>query len=72
MNAVELPEELLVDSRVAAPMCGLRPQTLAGWRCSGKADQPPFYRVGRNVRYRPSEVRAWVESRQRGPVAPGA
>ncbi len=34
-------------------------QTLYGWRCRGYG--PPSYRLGNLVRYRPAEVRAWVD-----------
>lgn len=34
-------------------------QTLYGWRCRGYG--PPSYRLGNQLRYRPSEVRAWID-----------
>jgi predicted DNA-binding transcriptional regulator AlpA len=34
-------------------------QTLYGWRCRGFG--PPSYRLGNQVRYRPNEVRDWVD-----------
>jgi excisionase family DNA binding protein len=34
-------------------------QTLYGWRCRGYG--PPSYRLGNQVRYRPAEVRNWVD-----------
>jgi predicted DNA-binding transcriptional regulator AlpA len=34
-------------------------QTLYGWRCRGYG--PPSYRLGNQVRYRPGEVREWVD-----------
>jgi excisionase family DNA binding protein len=34
-------------------------QTLYGWRCRGYG--PPSYRLGNQVRYRPAEVRDWVD-----------
>jgi predicted DNA-binding transcriptional regulator AlpA len=34
-------------------------QTLYGWRCRGYG--PPSYRLGNQLRYRPDEVRAWVD-----------
>jgi excisionase family DNA binding protein len=34
-------------------------QTLYGWRCRGYG--PPSYRLGNQVRYRPAEVREWVD-----------
>ncbi len=35
-------------------------KTLYGWR--GRKFGPPSYRLGHVVRYRPDEVRAWVDS----------
>jgi len=34
--------------------------TLYGWRC--RKYGPPSYRLGNKVRYRPEEVRAWVDA----------
>ncbi len=60
--------EELLDTRAAAPLVGLRPQTLVGWRCQRRVDQPPYLRVGRRVRYRPSSLRAWCEAREHHPA----
>jgi predicted DNA-binding transcriptional regulator AlpA len=35
--------------------------TLYGWRCRKKDYGPPSYRIGNKIRYRPEEVRAWVD-----------
>lgn len=48
-------------------LCGylaLSVTTLYGWR--GHRYGPPSYRIGNVVRYRPSEVRAWVDSHAMG------
>jgi len=37
----------------------LAPKTLYSWRC--RRIGPPSYRLGNKVRYRPDEVRAWVD-----------
>ena len=34
--------------------------TLYGWR--GRRYGPPNYRLGNQIRYRPDEVRAWVDA----------
>ena len=34
-------------------------KTLYGWRC--RSYGPPSYRLGNQIRYRPAEVRAWVD-----------
>jgi excisionase family DNA binding protein len=44
----------------AAAYLGLSKKTLYGWRCERSG--PPSYRVGGSVRYRPDEVRAWVDA----------
>jgi len=44
-----------------ADYLSMSPQTLYGWRC--RRYGPPSYRLGNKVRYRPEEVRAWVDAR---------
>lgn len=39
--------------------------TLANWRCSGRV-QLPFVKIGRCVRYRLSDVEAFIEANVRG------
>lgn len=60
------PEELdrLITEQEAAPMVGVKAQTLAKWRMSGNPDAPPFVKVGRNCRYKLSTIKAWIASRQ--------
>ena len=41
-------------------------QTLYGWRCRGYG--PPSYRLGNQVRYRPAEVREWVDQQAMVPA----
>jgi excisionase family DNA binding protein len=43
-----------------AEYLALSPKTLYGWRC--RKYGPPSYRLGNQVRYRPEEVRAWVDA----------
>ncbi len=31
-----------------------------------RGDGPPFFRIGRNVRYRVADLRAWIDSRRVG------
>ncbi len=54
-------EELLTREE-AATYLGLRPQTLATWTCEGRYNLP-FIKVGRSVRYRRSDLDAWLASR---------
>ena len=53
--------ESLVDDQRVAQMLSVSPETLKRWRQLGSG--PLFVRVGpRAVRYRPSDIAAWLES----------
>jgi hypothetical protein len=49
----------LIDETAAAEMLQRPVGTLRWWRCHGRG--PRFYRIGRNVRYRPADLAAFVE-----------
>lgn len=61
------PEEAMVtlDNTQAAARCQVKPQTLRVWRHLGKG--PRFIRLSNNgfgrVRYRLSDVEAWLDER---------
>lgn len=52
----------LLDERGAATLLGLSPGTLSVWRCTGRY-KLPFLKVGRRVRYRHSDLLAWLQAR---------
>lgn len=52
-------EQLMSIDEVAAYL-QMSTKTLYGWRCRNYG--PPSYRLGNKVRYRPDEVRAWVDA----------
>jgi predicted site-specific integrase-resolvase len=54
----------LVEEKVAAKILGVTPGTLQVWRSTGRYALP-FVKVGRLVRYRPSVLKRWLESRTR-------
>jgi len=69
---VEVKREIVLDvSRFeplwsieeAAEYLGVSVKTLYGWRA--QTTGPVSYRVGRYVRYRQNEVRAWVDAQAR-------
>ena len=45
---------------------GVPAGTLANWRYQGRG--PRFYKVGKHVRYRKSDVLAWLEENAREPA----
>ena len=55
------PLELLTPEQAAERM-GLRPQTLAVWRTTGRYGLP-YIRAGRLIRYRPEDIDAFLNSR---------
>lgn len=60
----------LVDEKEAARFLDLGPGTLAVWRSTGRYNLP-FIKIGRNVRYRVSDLEAFLEkgTRETGTTA---
>ncbi len=54
----------LLDEKAAAQFLDNSPGTLSVWRSTGRYNLP-FIKVGRNVRYRRSDLIAWLEKRTR-------
>jgi predicted DNA-binding transcriptional regulator AlpA len=54
----------LLDEKAAAQHIGSTPGTMSVWRSTGRYNLP-FIKVGRNVRYRKSDLDAWLEKRTR-------
>jgi len=54
----------LVDDKAAAEILDTTPGTLSVWRTTGRYALP-FVKVGRKVRYRVSDLEAWIEKRTR-------
>jgi excisionase family DNA binding protein len=63
MRSYRVVETLTDDSLMAPPTTseylGVPEATLAQWRYQGKG--PRFFKVGKHVRYRKSDVDAWLE-----------
>ena len=58
-------KQKLMNSREAAELLGVRPDTLSVWRCT-KAVQIPYIKVGKLVKYRPQDLEAYLEQQRRG------
>ncbi len=57
-------DERLLNEAESAQFLGLSPNTLNRWRCLRKG--PEFVKLGgRSVRYRLSDLTAWVESQRK-------
>lgn len=60
--AITKTQSNLLDTRPAADYLGVTPRTLEVWRCV-KRHAIPYIKVGRLVKYRQSDLDAWLESR---------
>ena len=54
----------LLDDRAAAAVLDVTPGTLSVWRSTGRYALP-FLKIGRKVRYRRSDLLAWLDKRTR-------
>lgn len=54
----------MLDEAQAAKHLGVVPGTLSVWRSTGRY-QLPYLKIGRKVRYRLSDLDAWLETRTR-------
>lgn len=50
----------LVNTRLAAEMLGLKPNTLEIWRCHKKG--PKYVKLGRRILYDPADLEAFAAS----------
>lgn len=55
----------VLSEREAAEILKIKPQTLSVWRCTRRYDLP-FIRCGRSIRYRLSDLEAWLNRRTVG------
>ena len=68
VSSLESVKRDLLDTTEAAAILDVVPGTLEVWR-STKRHNIPFVKVGRLVRYRRSDLVAWLESRTIGLAA---
>jgi len=66
-----LPAELerfrSVSEKLAAPIIGCQPMTLANWRCQGRG--PAYRKIGRSIYYNLAELIEWRDSHKIDPAA---
>lgn len=61
-KTISQPTQWLTPTQ-AAEMIGLTPGALACWRCTGRSNQPKFYKTSHKiVRYKLSDIESWLES----------
>jgi excisionase family DNA binding protein len=68
MPSMTAPDDEKLTPEQAAKYLGVKVQTLAAWRSSGKYDLP-YIPVGRSIRYLKSDLAAWLARRRTTAVA---
>lgn len=61
------PPLRLIDEREAAAALDVSVRTLQAWRCRGGG--PQYLKIGKAVRYNPTTLTNWTESRVRAHTA---
>ncbi len=56
----QYPPHYLLTEGQAASAIGVKPSTLAVWRCNGRYDLP-YLKIGRNVRYKVRDTLAYLD-----------
>ncbi len=63
-----MDNELLSPKEVCEYFKGaIRPKTLANWRSAHKTDGPPWYTIGREIRYAKKDLDLYLEKMKRIP-----
>ena len=57
-----LPDSALLDDQTTAGLLSVKKTTLQVWRSTNRVELP-YVKVGRLVRYRAGDLRAFIESR---------
>ena len=64
-NLRSITQSCLLSRQEAAEYLGISKQTLAIWNCTGRY-KVPFIKIGRLVKYRQSDLDAFIETDLRG------
>jgi hypothetical protein len=64
INLDSVPESQLLNESQTAEALNIKASTLSVWRCTGRVSIP-YVKIGRSVRYRAGDIRAFLESRKR-------
>ncbi len=67
-------ESIMYDEKSAAHYLGIAKSTLTCGRCTGqrkgRMPLPPFYKIGRRVLYKKTDLDTWIEQFRVEPTAP--
>jgi excisionase family DNA binding protein len=57
-----MPKDILLSTKEASEYLGVSTHTLNMWRAKDDGRYPIYFRFGRKIMYRQSELDAWIES----------
>lgn len=60
MTTTTVDIDRLLTETETAEVLGVRPGTMRHWRTTGRVGQPPYVRLGRQIRFRSSDLAAYV------------
>lgn len=66
--AVSFDQDALVDTDGASKLLNIPAATLVKWRSTGE-NNIPYVKIGRSCRYRPTDLRDWIERHIKHPIA---
>lgn len=64
-KAISLNDDLIVNTQEAAQLIRTPEKSLIKWRSTGEHNIP-FIKIGRNVRYRTTDLRKWIDAHTQG------
>lgn len=62
---ISINDDVIVNTDEASQLLRTPAKTLVKWRSTGQGNIP-FIKIGRNVRYRTADLRAWIEAHTQG------
>ena len=62
---LSLNDDLIVNTQEAAQLIRTPERSLIKWRSTGEHNIP-FIKIGRNVRYRTTDLRKWIDAHVQG------
>ncbi|MCX7102762.1 MAG: helix-turn-helix domain-containing protein [Methylobacter sp.] len=61
---ISIQDDIIINTEQASVLLCTAKSTLIKWRSTGE-NNIPYIKIGRNVRYRVSDLRKWIENHSR-------
>jgi len=67
---ITLADDVLIDQVAAGALLGIPPKTLQKWRSTHETNLP-YIRIGRAIRYRTTDLKAFIDANTHNKVTGG-